>query len=146
MLVHEQLTLTGEVEVDGGIANLLTALWELGLRTSHSCQGTSAGRCDEEQAGSAAYILFPQATDAFSFFSQALEAISSPESLAQIVVDVRLLTKAGTPGWKGRKRGPAVSLELSVKPDAKERDLRGCVRFDPELMPRIEAAFAADGT
>lgn len=143
MLIHEQFTLPDGLEVDVGIANLLAALWELGLQTSHSCQGTPEGHGGDDQDTSAAYILFPQATDAFSFFTQTLEAISSPESVAQIVVKVRLLTKAGTPGWKSRKRGAAVSLELGVMAGATERDLRGCVRFDPELMPRIEAALGA---
>lgn len=142
MLAHEQLTLPDGVEVDGGIADLLTALWELGLRTSHSCQGTP-GRGEEDQDVSAAYISFPQAADAYEFFSQALRAISAPESMAQVVVTVRLLTKVGVPGWETRKRGPVVSLELGVTPGAEERDLRGCVRFDPELMPQIEAAYAA---
>jgi hypothetical protein len=145
MLTHDQVALPGGVEVDAGIASLLRALWELGLRTSYSCQGIPVGPGEPEGAGTAAYILFPQATDAFSFFSQTLDAISTTERMAQIVVDVRLLTKGGTPGWEGLKRGPAVSLELTVRPGAKERDLRGCVRFDPDLMPEIDAAFTADG-
>ena len=144
MNIHDQLTLPDGVAVDAGIAHLLAALWELGYRTSHSCQGTSAGSRPDED-GCEAYILFPQATDAFSFFSQTLDAISSPESVAQIVVNVRLLTKGQMPGWKTRKHGPAVTLELGVMPGAKERNLRGCVRFNPELMPQIEGAFAADG-
>jgi len=97
-----------------------------------------------EHDGAGAYISFPQASDAFSFFSQTLNAISSPDRLAQIVVDVRLLTRAGSPGWRSRKRGPAVSLELSVKQDAEEPNLSGRVRFDPDLMPEIEAAFVTD--
>src|SRR4051812_25476266 len=102
MLSHEQLTLPDGVAVDAGIANLLNALWELGLRTKYSCQGTPAGLCEEEQAGSGAYILFPQATDAISFFRQTLDAISTPDRLAQIVVDVRILSRPRTPGWEKR--------------------------------------------
>jgi hypothetical protein len=141
MLVHEQLTLRDGVQVDGGIADLLTALWELGLRTSHSCQGT-ASRGEEGRDVSAAYISFPQAADAYEFFSQTLRAISTPQSMAQVVVSVRLLTKVGMPGWETRKRGPAVSMEFGVTPEAEKQELRGCVRFDPELMPMIEAAYA----
>ena len=145
MPIHEQRRLPGGAAVDTGIADLLEALWNLGLRTRFSCEGTSAERGDEEDSGSPAYIMFPAAADAFEFFSQTLEAISTPAYLAQIVVDVRYLTKGSTPGWRSLKRGPAVSLEFGVDPTAHERRLRGTVRFDPELMPRIEAAFAADG-
>lgn len=144
MLIHQQVRLPGGVEVDAGISDLLIALWELGLRTSYSCEGTSAEGDEGVQVGDEAYILFPQATDAFSFFRQTLDAISTPDRVAQIVVSVRVLTRAGAPRWNRLKRGPAVSLELGVDPFAK-RDLRGCVRFDPDLMPMIEAAFAADG-
>lgn len=143
MLLHEQVTLPDGVDVDRGIADLITALWELGLRTSNSCQGTPGG--DEgDRNTDAAYILFPEAVDAYSFFSRALETISTPDSLAQIVVSVRLLARGGTPD-AARKRGKAVSLELGVDPREGARDLRGCVRFDPELVPRVEAAFAAHG-
>lgn len=142
MLTHEQFTLPNGVEVDIGIADLLTALWELGLRTRHSCQGTpNVG--EEDRDVSAAYISFPEAEDAYSFFSQTLEAISTPQSLAKIVVSVRLLTKVGEPGWQTRKRGAAVSLEIGGESGATPRDLRGCARFDPELMPKVTAAFAA---
>lgn len=141
MLVHEQVTLPNGVEVDGAIADLLTAMWDLGLRTTHSCQGTPGS--GEERDRSATYISFPQAEDAYEFFSQALRTISTPQSMAQVVVTVRLLTKIGMPGWETRKRGPVVSLELGVTPGAEERNLRGCVRFDQELMAQIEAAYAA---
>lgn len=144
MLLHEQVTLPDGVEVDRGIADLITALWELGLRTSYSCQGTPGG--DERDRNiDAGYILFPEAVDAFAFFSQALGAISTPESRAEVVVGVRLLARGGTPDASRKQRGKAVWLELGVNPHEGARDLRGCVRFDPELMPQVEAAFASPG-
>lgn len=143
MLTHEQVTLPDGVQVDVGIATLLNALWELGLRTSYSCQGTSEEPLEETWACSASYISFPEAADALTFFSQTLGAVSTPDHLARIVVDVRYATRA-RPGWELLRRGPAVTLELSVEPGAKEGDLRGCVRFDPDLMPLVEAAFVAE--
>lgn len=147
MLIHEHVTVADGLEVDAGIASLLEALWALGLRTSHSCKGTAVDDGEAEDPSSAAYISFPGAADALEFFSHTLEAISTPDRKAMIVVQVRLLTKAGRPGWQHRRPGPALSLEFDVDHDANERDLRGCVRFDPELMPHVEAAFRpASGT
>jgi hypothetical protein len=136
---HEQVVLANGVAVDAGMASLVTALWELGLRTSYSCQGTPDEPSLEEWTRAAGYILFPEAQDAIAFFNKALGAASAPEHWAHIVIEVRHLS---TPTAPYEKRGPAVTLELSTDRIANKGALRGCVRFDPKLLPAIEAVFA----
>lgn len=143
VLIHEQIRLPDGVEVDTGIANLLGALWDLGLRTSHSCQGKPEDQSERYWDCSASYISFPEAADAFAFFGQTLEAISDNDSRARIVVSVRIGNRF-TPVGMSRKCGPALSLELGVKEEG-NGGLRATVRFDPDLMPRVEAAFGVDG-
>lgn len=41
MFTHEQVPVrVGEFTVDAGMADLVTALWDLGIETTNSCQGT----------------------------------------------------------------------------------------------------------
>ncbi|MET3960608.1 hypothetical protein ABIE44_000542 [Marmoricola sp. OAE513] len=141
-LEHEQLTMPDGIEVDVGIAPLLRSLWELGLRTSYSCQGTSPPEPGGD--GRESYISFPDAADGSRFFAETLEALSVPGRVAQIKVSVQFGSKPPRPGREYLKSGSPVVLELSLNPSVSERRLRGCVRFDPDLMPEIEAAFGRE--
>ena len=143
MLIHEQVSLPGGVEVDAGMAALLDALWALGLRTSHSCQGTPVTSADDEAVADA-YVAFPALEDALVLFDTALRAASTEEHLARIDVSVRFLARPTRPGVTPLARGRAVTLELA--PDStRESGLRGCVRFRSDLVAMVEGALGVLG-
>ena len=143
MLTHEQVSMPNGVKVDVGMANLLGALWALGIRTSYSCQGTPDESAVELWTCDAGYIQFPDATDALAFFAKTLGPITDPERWVQIVIEVR---HPSAPGEPFVRRSPSVTLELTKDHHGDEGSLRGCVRFDPKLLPVVEAVFDADHT
>lgn len=120
------------------MATLLDALWALGVRTSHSCEGTPGIPSDDNI--SAAYVAFPVAGDALSFFETTLRSASTAEHMARIDVSVRFFARPTPLGVDLSARGRAVTLELSAD-STQESGLKGCVRFNSELVEVLEVAL-----
>jgi hypothetical protein len=67
---HRQIQSSRGVLIDEGIAELVEAVWRVGIDTSHSCQGGQAVNFEGDRWRDddvRAYILFPTVDDALSF-------------------------------------------------------------------------------
>lgn len=66
--LHRQICVRG-VEVDAGMSDLLTALWDLGFETQFSCEGKPGDStvAFDHRSPDRSYVLFSKLEDAFAF-------------------------------------------------------------------------------
>lgn len=128
---HRQVDVDG-VLVDEGLAPLLRHLWRCGFRTQFSCQ------CRVMTGAVDTYIIFWTLEDAFRFFERTVELLYRH--------DWRLF-KALAPGEPLRPQAKVAVRTMLITDPLEKMEwtrLRGCVEFNPELLPLVTELWLAD--
>lgn len=147
MTQHVQVTVQhpqrGTVQVDEGLADLLTALWTLGIDTLHSCQAEHQGG----RTWSMVFILFPSSGDVEDF----LEYVAPFQEPEQWSLYERIRSVWGVPGaWRFSARVDDLAVTYEAGPGGLRREARTGssefevavgVRFPLEDLAAVRAAI-----
>lgn len=132
---HEQVPVgVGDFTVDAGMADLITALWALGIETTNCCQGT-------DENWRSAYVAMPAPS-----FTRFLDLFDDEIEIARTARAMDLKCSSGHSEGEPDGHGPLIdgwhsnmreSFDTSTYHDGSSWVVNVALRFPPSFVPAL---------